>query len=85
MLGKLGPFFSKVDVLKQATSVAARYLAEGGIRDPYPAPLGVVKTGAWADLLLVDGDPTADLGLFATPERAVRGIMKNGAFARDPS
>ena len=84
MLGKLGPFFSNIDVLKQATSVAARYLAECGVRNPYPAPLGVVAPGAWADLLLVDGDPTADLGLFAAPERALRGIMKNGAFARDP-
>ncbi len=83
-LGKLGPYFSNFDVLKQAISVAGRYVAECGTRNPYPAPLGVIERGAWADILLVDGDPTADLSLFAAPELHLAAIMKNGAFVRAP-
>ena len=85
MLAKLGPFFSNINVLKQATSIAGRYVAECGTRNPYPASLGVIEPGAWADILLVDGDPTADLSVFATPERHLTAIMKNGAFVREPA
>jgi imidazolonepropionase-like amidohydrolase len=83
MLAKLGPFFANIDVLKQATSVAGRYLAACGRRNPYPASLGVVEPGAWADLLLVDGDPVADLTLFADPARHLRVIMKNGDMVHE--
>jgi imidazolonepropionase-like amidohydrolase len=83
MLAKLGPYFANIDVLKQATSVAGRFLAACGDRNPYPAPLGVVEAGAWADLLLVDGDPVADLTLFAEPARHLRVIMKNGDMVHE--
>ena len=45
---------------------------------PLPGGLGVVREGALADLLLVDGDPLADLGLLADPERNLAVIMKAG-------
>ncbi len=34
--------------------------------------LGVIEPNAFADLLVVDGDPTADLGVLADPERNLR-------------
>ncbi len=40
--------------------------------------LGIVAVGAKADLLLVDGDPLADLSLLARPEEFLQIIMKNG-------
>ena len=45
--------------------------------------LGVVKPGAFADLLLVDGDPTANLKLIADPEKNFLAIMKDGRVVKD--
>jgi len=48
-----------------------------------PGALGVVKAGALADLLLVDGDPLADIEIL--PDRgALRMIMKDGALHKAP-
>lgn len=54
------------DVLAAATSGAAAVL---GARD-----LGVVEPGAYADLVLLRGDPTADLGAL----RTIDGVVKAG-------
>ena len=53
-------------------------LALSGLRNPYPGKLGVVEEGALADLLLVDGDPLADLDLVADPAKNFVVIMKDG-------
>jgi imidazolonepropionase-like amidohydrolase len=47
-------------------------------REVQPGELGVVKPGALADLLLVDGDPLARLELVADPARNFVVIMKDG-------
>jgi imidazolonepropionase-like amidohydrolase len=44
-----------------------------------PGELGVVKPGAFADLLLVDGDPLADITILQK-RAALRMIMKDGAI-----
>jgi imidazolonepropionase-like amidohydrolase len=44
-----------------------------------PDELGVVKAGALADLLLVDGDPLADIAILQD-QGAFRMIMKGGAL-----
>lgn len=49
------------DVLKMATADNAELLAMSGPRNPYPGKLGVIEQGALADLLLVDGDPIANI------------------------
>ena len=56
----------------------AELLAMSGPRNPYGGRLGVVEEGALADLLLVDGDPLANLSLVATPETSFVVIMKDG-------
>jgi imidazolonepropionase-like amidohydrolase len=56
----------------------AQLLALSGPRNPYPGALGVVQEGALADLLLVDGDPLADLKLIADPGKNFVVIMKDG-------
>jgi len=48
-----------------------------------PNELGQVKEGFLADLLLVDGDPLADIRILQDPERLVA-IMKDGRFHRAP-
>ena len=40
--------------------------------------LGVVEEGALADLLLVQGDPVANINLIETPETSLVVIMKDG-------
>ncbi len=78
-LAKLGRWYTPVEVLRQATSTAGELLALSGPRSPYPqGPLGVIKEGAYADLILVDGNPLEDLNLVANPVENFDLIMKDG-------
>lgn len=45
--------------------------------------LGQVKEGFLADLLLVDGDPLANIALLRDPKR-ILAVMKDGRFAKQP-
>ena len=45
--------------------------------------LGTVQTGAFADLILVDGDPLKDLALFQEQGKHLAAIMKGGAFHKN--
>lgn len=60
------------DVLRAATCNAAALLGRAGT-------LGVVRVGAAADLLLIDGDPLAEGVLSSFGER-LRVVMKGGAL-----
>ena len=46
--------------------------------------LGAVKDGYLADLLLVDGDPLANLAILRDPKRLLA-VMKDGVFAKAPA
>ena len=59
------------EVLKSATSVNAALLNREG-------ELGCIAPGAWADLLVVDGDPLEDISLLAGQGEALALIMKAG-------
>ena len=48
-----------------------------------PHELGLVKEGYLADLLLVDGDPLANLSILRDPKR-ILAVMKDGVFAKAP-
>jgi imidazolonepropionase-like amidohydrolase len=78
-LVRLGTWFSPFEVLKMATSENARLLELSGPRHPYQqGPLGVIEEGAYADLLLVDGNPLENLELVADPHTNFVLIMKDG-------
>ena len=77
-LTKMVKWYSPAEVLKMATADNAELLALSGLRSPYPGKLGVVQEGALADLLLVDGDPVANINLVADPENNFLVIMKDG-------
>lgn len=53
-------------------------MALSGFINPYPGKLGVVKEGALADPLLVDGNPLENLKLIEDPDKNFRVIMKDG-------
>jgi imidazolonepropionase-like amidohydrolase len=80
---KLAPTFTPAEILKLATHDNAQLLALSGPRSPYPGALGVVREGALADLILVDGDPLADLALIADPAKHFDVIMKDGAIVKE--
>jgi imidazolonepropionase-like amidohydrolase len=56
----------------------------GGELMGHPGELGVVTPGALADLLLVDGDPLADIAILQD-RTALRMIMKDGALHKTPA
>jgi imidazolonepropionase-like amidohydrolase len=64
------------DVIRSATLVNAEILNRSG-------ELGVVAPGALADLLVVDGDPLANLALLAEPEKHLLAVVKAGHFVVD--
>ncbi len=68
---------------KLATHDNAGLLALSGPRNPYPSRLGVVAEGALADLIVVDGNPLADLALVADPEQNFLVIMKDGVIYKN--
>ncbi len=80
---KLSKWFTPAEALKLATHDNAQLLALSGPRNPYPGKLGVVEVGALADLLLVDGDPTADLSIIGNPEKNFKVIMKDGRIFKN--
>jgi imidazolonepropionase-like amidohydrolase len=71
-------YFSSYEILRQATSGSARLVEMSGKRNPYRGKLGVVREGALADLLIVDGNPMEDVSLLADPDKNLRLIMKDG-------
>ena len=60
-----------VQVLQGATILAARLMKQEG-------QIGELVAGAWADLLIVEGDPTVDITLLGDPTRAIKLLMQGG-------
>jgi len=80
---KLKTWFTPAEMLKMVTHDNAQLLALSGPRNPYPGKLGVVEAGALADLLLVDGDPLANIDLIADPAKNFLVIMKDGQIVKN--
>ncbi len=59
------------DIIRAATVTAARLLRMEG-------QIGELVPGALADLLVLDGDPLADIGVLADPSRRLLMVMKEG-------
>ncbi len=76
-------WFTPVEILKQATINNAELMSWSGPRNPYPGILGVIEEGAYADILLVDGNPLKDLTLFKHPEKNLLLIMKDGKIYKN--
>jgi imidazolonepropionase-like amidohydrolase len=76
-------WYTPAEILVMATSTNADLLRMSGKRNPYPGALGVVEQGAYADLLLVDGNPLEDLNLVADPAKNFVVIMKDGKIYKD--
>ena len=76
---KLKQWFTPAEILKMVTHDNAQLLALSGPRNPYQAGrLGLVEAGAYADLLLVDGDPLVNIDIIGDPAKNFVVIMKDG-------
>jgi imidazolonepropionase-like amidohydrolase len=64
------------DLIRSATCTAAEAFQRDG-------EFGVVEPGARADLLAVDGNPLADIGVLQQPETKLDLIMKAGAIYKN--
>ncbi len=86
-----GRSFGNFRTLKAMTSDNGRLMALTGVMNPYPkGKLGVIEEGAYADIILVDGDPLKDLSvlgasssMFAKPRQTssvdtIPFVMKDG-------
>ena len=82
-LAKLTRFYDPLTLLAQATGQNGDLLALSGQRSPYPGALGKLAAGAFADVLVADGDPTKNLDFLAQPEENLLLIMKNGRIYKD--
>ncbi len=76
-------WFSPVEILRQVTSGNAELLAMSGARNPYPGKLGVIEEGAYADILLINGEPLKDITLLEHPDVALALIMKDGRIYKN--
>ena len=70
------PAMPAAEILRSATAVNAELIGQAG-------RLGVVAPGAWADLVVVDGNPLADLTLLQQQGRHLPLIMKAGKICKN--
>jgi len=75
-LGLRAAALTPVEVLRSATLTAAQLMKLEG-------QVGEVCPGAFADLLVVDGDPTRSLEMLAQPSKGIRLLMQGGRIVRE--
>lgn len=68
--------FTPLEILRQVTSINAALMQQEG-------RLGCVKEGAYADLIVVDGDPLTDIELLAANGRNLRFIARAGEIVKN--
>ncbi|GAB3531532.1 metal-dependent hydrolase family protein [Photobacterium alginatilyticum] len=90
-------FFGPYESLKTMTSIGGEISKlTGDFTNPYPnAKLGVIETGAYADILLLDGNPLKDFSVVGTGDKwfdakkrpespeTIRLIMKDGVIYKN--
>src|SRR6478736_2776646 len=68
--------FTPMEAIRSATLYGGQIMMK-------PDELGVIRDGYLADLLLIDGDPLANLAILRDPKR-ILAVMKDGVFAKSP-
>lgn len=71
-----GRILPAIEVIRSATVNAAELIGMAG-------KIGIIKPDAYADFIVVDGDPLADLALLTGQGRHMPVIMKNGDFIKN--
>ncbi|MFK7937389.1 MAG: amidohydrolase family protein [Saprospiraceae bacterium] len=77
-------WFTSLEILKQATSGNAQLFALSGKINPYQeGDLGVIKKGAYADLLIYDQNPLEDVDVLVEYKENLKLIMKDGKIIKN--
>ena len=72
-------YYSNPEQLAQVTSANGELLALSNMKNPYTdGKLGVIEPAAYADLLIIDGDPVKDILVMLDYEKNFKLIMKDG-------
>jgi imidazolonepropionase-like amidohydrolase len=83
-IAKMSNWFTPYEVLKMITYDNAQLLALSGNRSPYKeGKLGVIEEGAYADMILVDGNPLKDINLMVDYEKNFVVIIKDGKIYKN--
>lgn len=83
-LARFSKWFSNIEMLRMITSTNAEILALSGPRNPYQAgPLGVIEEGAYADIILVDGNPMNDVSILGSNGKSIPLVMKDGKIYKN--
>jgi imidazolonepropionase-like amidohydrolase len=84
MVTKLQYWFTPYEALRMVTSNNAELLTLSGPRHPYQeGPLGVIAEGAYAGLILIDGNPPENLELVGDADKNFVVIMKDGVVYKN--
>ena len=76
--------FTPYEIMKMGTSSAAEVLGWSGGMNPYKyGSLGVIEEGAYADLILVDGNPLDKIEILNDYEDKFKVIMKDGQVLKN--
>ncbi len=78
-------YFTPVEILRQVTSTNAAIVAMSGpMMNPYlQGPLGVIQKGAYADILIVNGNPLDDIEILGDAKNNIPLIMKDGVIYKN--
>jgi len=83
-LARFSKWLTNAELLKLITSQNAEYFELSGERHPYrEGPLGVIREGAYADILLVDGNPLDDVTILGDNGKNIPLIMKDGTIYKN--
>lgn len=80
---KLKKWFTPYEILKMATYDNAQLLALSGKRSPYSGEIGIIKQGALADMILVDGNPIENIDLINQHAEKFVVILKDGKIEKN--
>jgi imidazolonepropionase-like amidohydrolase len=64
------------NIIRSATRINAELLMQSG-------NLGTISAGAYADLLVVEGDPLSDVKVMTDPQKNLKLIMKDGVIYKN--
>ncbi len=76
-------YFTPAEILRQATSESAEIIRMAAKLERYDGRLGEIREGWLADLLLIEGDPFADITILERPAESLVVIMKDGKIHVD--
>jgi imidazolonepropionase-like amidohydrolase len=80
---KLTKWLTPFEALKLVTHDNAQLLALSGPRNPYKGKLGVIEEGAYADMLLVEGNPLENLSVVVDYANNFKAIVKDGKIYKN--